>query len=74
MKLYATNVGEMVLRFYAMMAVILIAGFTHQWWLGVVGFVIFFGTLVGAKVFDKEKSEEGGTITPLRPSERRKAM
>lgn len=61
MKLYATNIAEMVFRFYAMTAVILIAGFTGQWWLSIIGFALFFAALTGVKIRDK-KSDEGGIV------------
>lgn len=50
MKLYSINVGVMIIRFYIMMAIILFAGFTDNWWLSIFAFVIFFATLLGLKV------------------------
>lgn len=75
MKLYATNLAEMILRFYAMMAIILIAGFTKQWWLGIVGFVLFFATLVGAKLKDENtETGEGKVVNMPGNNPTRKAM
>ena len=74
MKLYATNLAEMVLRYYAMMAVILIAGFTGQWWLSIFGFVIFFAALTGVKIHDKRSEETGKRIQMASEDHARKAM
>lgn len=73
MKLYATNVGEMVIRFYLMMAIIIIAGFTKQWWLAAIGFVLFFGALVGAKIKKVNSEEEGGLVHMNGQNQSRKA-
>lgn len=62
MKLYATNLAEMLFRFYAMMAVIIIAGFTRQWWLAIVGFVLFFAGLIGFKLYDGTSSKPTGKV------------
>ncbi|MAT52897.1 MAG: hypothetical protein CMN32_00340 [Saprospirales bacterium] len=74
MKLYATNLAEMVLRFYIMMAVIIIAGFTGQWWLAIVGFVVFFAALTGAKLRDAQSKEGGKRIHMSTDDQSRKAM
>ena len=74
MKLYATNLAEMILRYYAMMAVIIIAGFTGQWWLAIVGFFLFFAALTGAKFHDKNSGERSRLIHLSGDDRSRKAM
>ncbi len=74
MKLYATNLAEMVFRYYAMMAVIIIAGFSGQWWLSIVAFVLFFAALTGAKIRDEESQKDGKMIQISGADHTRKAM
>ena len=47
MKQFGISVATMMLRFYLMVMVVIIAGFLHQWWLAILGGVIFMASLMG---------------------------
>ncbi|MBI1225520.1 MAG: hypothetical protein GC192_09825 [Bacteroidetes bacterium] len=51
------NFAQMLIRYYVMMMVIIIAGFTGQWWLAGLSLFIFLGAIMGAK-FEKAKKVE----------------
>lgn len=57
MKLFELNFAQMLIRYYLMMMVIIIAGFSGQWWIAGLAFFIFLGAIMGAK-FSKNKAEE----------------
>ncbi len=44
------SVAGVIWRFYLMMAIILIAGFTHQWWLCLLALPVFFSALMGVEL------------------------
>jgi len=47
MKLFQLSFDKLILRFYLIMLVILVAGFTGLWWLGILALPIFFTSLIG---------------------------
>ena len=47
MKLFNLSLGSMILRYYLMMVIVLIAGFTGLWWLAVLAFPVFISTILG---------------------------
>lgn len=47
MKQFNINIGTMILRFYLMMLVVIIAGFLGQWWLAILAFPIFLSSMLG---------------------------
>jgi len=47
MKQFNINIGTMILRFYLMMLVVIIAGFLDQWWLAILAFPIFLSSMLG---------------------------
>ncbi len=75
MKLFDINFAQMMVRYYLMMLVIIIAGFTGQWWLAGLAFFIFLSAIMGAKVISsKNKAREDGKILQMgQPHEKRKA-
>ncbi|MEK7254601.1 MAG: hypothetical protein AAB316_07650 [Bacteroidota bacterium] len=64
MKPYEIDFAKVLIRFYLMMAVIIVAGFTHQWWLASVGFLIFLATMLGV-AFKKDKQKQGAKMANL---------
>lgn len=75
MKLFELNFAQMLIRYYLMMLVIIVAGFTGQWWLAGLGFFIFLGAIMGANFSkNKEQKSEAKTIQMgQQPTEVRKA-
>lgn len=47
MKQFDISIGTMVLRFYLMVLVIIVSGFTGQWWISIIGGAIFISSLMG---------------------------
>lgn len=73
MRPYEIDFAKVLIRFYLMMAVIILAGFTGQWWLASVGFLIFMSTMLGV-AFKKSKQKEGAKMASMtRQQELRKA-
>lgn len=63
MKLFELNFAQMLIRYYLMMMVIIVAGFIGQWWLAGLGFFIFLGAIMGAKLGKTKKNEkEAGKV------------
>ena len=51
------GIAKIVLRFYLMMAVVVLAGFTGMWWLAMLALPIFLSTILGVHF---SKNEEKG--------------
>lgn len=49
MKFFELNIAQMLIRYYLMMMVIIIAGFSGQWWLAGLSLFIFLSALMGAQ-------------------------
>lgn len=47
MKLFELSLGALMIRFYLIMLVIIVAGFTGLWWLATLALPIFFTALMG---------------------------
>jgi len=58
MKVEFLNLGiaKIILRFYLMMAVVILAGFTGAWWLAILALPIFMSTILGVH-FSKEEEK-----------------
>ncbi len=50
MRLFNLSVGTLILRFYLMMAIVLIAGFSGYWVLTLLALVVFFSCLMGIRL------------------------
>lgn len=77
MKFFELNFATMLIRYYLMMAIIIIGGFTGQWWLAIVGFLFFLGAIMGVsfkKEMKKDKEASGKIITMNAGNELKKAM
>ena len=68
MKAFESNFVSTIIRFYLMMAVVIIAGFTGQWWLAVLALPIFLTGLLSIRFFDKKK--DSGKVVKMRGSEK----
>ena len=53
MNFFELPVDKLILRFYLMMAIIIAAGFTGQWWIAPLGFFVFIGCITGMKFRQK---------------------
>ena len=58
MKYFKAKLSTIVLRFYLMMAVVLIAGFTGLWWLAVLALPIFLSCMLCVSFSGGNKLEE----------------
>ncbi len=58
MKAFETNFANVLVRFYLMMAVVIIAGFTGFWALGLLALPLFLGAILG---FGKEEVKQKTT-------------
>lgn len=57
LKAYHLSFTATILRFYLMMAVIIIAGFSGFWWLGFLALPIFLSIMMGAQFkYSKRKT------------------
>lgn len=68
MKAFGLSLGTMLLRYYLMMLVVVVAGFSGMWWLSALALPIFLSTILGIK-FGKEKESENN-IKRLKTSPR----
>jgi hypothetical protein len=50
MKLFDLPLDALVVRFYLMMVLVIVAGFTDLWLLGLLALPIFFSALMGIKI------------------------
>ena len=65
MKLLRLSIGTLVLRFYLMMAIILIAGFSGIWMLAGLAVLVFYSCLMGIQFdshFTIRKSRKANAI------------
>ena len=53
MKLFELSFGALMIRFYLIMLVIIVAGFTGLWWLAILALPIFFTALMGMSLGKK---------------------
>ncbi|PHN00873.1 hypothetical protein [Flavilitoribacter nigricans] len=55
MKPFSLGIGTLILRFYAMMGVIVLGGFTGQYWLMLLALPIFLSAMMGVKMGGSKK-------------------
>ncbi|RMF28312.1 MAG: hypothetical protein D6765_06165 [Bacteroidetes bacterium] len=66
MQFFEINVAQMVIRFYLMMAVILISFYLGLYWLALLGLPIFLSALLGVNwksTRGKSSSREGASLS-----------
>ena len=56
MKPFSLGLGGLIIRFYAMMAVVIIGGFTGQYWIMAFALPIFLSAMMGVSLGKKEKA------------------
>ncbi|MCB0522053.1 MAG: hypothetical protein H6577_14455 [Lewinellaceae bacterium] len=64
MKFFGLSLDTLLLRYFLMMAIIIVAGFVGQWWLAILAFPIFMSTIMGIsfKSKNKEVKAEGKMV------------
>ena len=62
MKAFEAKFTTVIMRFYLMMAVVIVAGFTGFWWLAVLALPIFLSSMMCVKFFDKKESNNGKLV------------
>ncbi|MEL6657085.1 MAG: hypothetical protein AAFY48_12140 [Bacteroidota bacterium] len=66
MEFFSINIATVIIRFFLMMAVIIIGVFSGQWWLTVLGLPIFLSVMLGISFKRKQAQATAGvsrTIT-----------
>jgi hypothetical protein len=61
MKLFEINPAKMLVRFYLMVFTILAAGFSGQWWIAGLGFLIFYSAVMGMQFRNNKGKGSGQT-------------
>lgn len=56
MKFYEATIGTIVIRFFLLMAIVIIAGFTGQWWLSIIALPILLSAMAGVS-FKSDKRD-----------------
>ena len=56
MKPFGIGLGTVLVRFYLMMLVVILGGFTGQWWLATLALPIFLSIMLGLS-FKTDKAE-----------------
>ncbi len=75
MKAFEAKFTTVIKRFYLMMAVVLVAGFTGVWWLAVLALPIFLSSMMCVKLFDKkDDAGKGKHIKMVQMKKERKEM
>lgn len=75
MKAFESNFTNVIIRFYVMMGVVIIAGFTGLWWLAVLALPIFLTGMMSVRFFDKKSTENGKVVKfDKKDKEQRAAM
>jgi len=47
MKLFELSFDKIVIRFYLLMGIVIVAGFAGIWWLAILALPVFFSALMG---------------------------
>lgn len=55
MKQFGISISTMMIRFYMMVIIVIIAGFLNQWWLSLIGGAVFMSSLLGLVWKEKQK-------------------
>jgi len=72
MKAFELSIGGVILRFYLMMAIVVVAGFIGQWWLAILALPVLLSTMSGIRFSFKAKKEAKiKTLTEYKNEERK---
>jgi 1,4-dihydroxy-2-naphthoate octaprenyltransferase len=74
MKAFQLKISTLLLRFYLMMAIVVIAGFTGQWWLAVLSLPVFISAILGIQFGKNDKKEVPIKRLPAIPRLEKKAI
>ena len=69
MKLFEASIGTIVSRFFMMMAVVIIAGFSGQWWLSILALPILLSAMLGVSFKSKKNTAKHSTLEKVNKSE-----
>ncbi|MEM6395725.1 MAG: hypothetical protein AAF741_05210 [Bacteroidota bacterium] len=71
MKCFNISLTTVLLRFYLMMAIVLIAGFSGVWWLAILALPVFISNMIGLQLWPAKtnsmKKDEANQVQ-LKPS------
>ena len=56
MQFFGSNFEKVIIRFYLMMGIVLVAGFTGMWWLALLAFPVLLTAMMSIRFFDKKKA------------------
>ncbi|MEM8585443.1 MAG: hypothetical protein AAGF87_14285 [Bacteroidota bacterium] len=56
MTCFNISLTTVLLRFYLMMAIVIVAGFSGMWWLSVLALPVFISNMIGLKLWPVQKS------------------
>lgn len=57
MKAFELSIGTVILRFYLMMLIVIVAGFIGQWWLAALALPVLLSIMSGISFSSKKKVE-----------------
>ena len=69
MKFFEASIGTIVSRFFLMMAVVIIAGFSGQWWLSILALPILLSAMTGVSFKTNKNTAKRSTLDPANKSE-----
>lgn len=70
---YELSLPGVILRFYLMMLIVVIAGFVGQWWLALLSLPILVSILAGYKIGRQKKVENAGKMVQMEKEAGKKA-
>lgn len=56
MTCFNISLTTVLLRFYLMMAIVIVAGFSGMWWLSVLALPVFISNMIGLQFWPAQKS------------------
>ena len=56
MKFYEASIGTIVIRFFLLMAIVIVAGFSGQWWLSIFALPILLSAMAGVSFKNDKKT------------------
>jgi len=65
MKYFNLSIGTLVLRFYLMMLIIIVAGFIGQWWLSILALPVFLSCMLGINISKTKPTTDTAKVVKL---------
>ena len=71
MKFFEASIGTIVVRFFLIMAIVIVAGFLGQWWLSLIALPVLIGAMLGIsfKSSSKKAAKRSVVLDPQEKSE-----